>query len=155
MSQSEELHSRELYRRGLSRVQLERLFGHQRWLNSGGRAGKQLVSVYKFGAPGKSFIRHDLDGVDLSQAVIGGIAFSRSTLRHARFVGSEISNVLFYGCDVQGADFSGAKLKNVEFKETNYELACFDGADIEQVSWNREDRPHLNAARIPTRCPKL
>lgn len=139
--------------RGLSRVQLERFFRHHQWLNTGGRYGERFIFVEKGSSPGKSFVSQDLDGVDLSRSVIGGISFKGSSLRGARFVGVELRHITFYKCDLEGADFSGATLVDVSFIESNPRQACFDGADTAGVDWDA--KPPAPISRLLTNSPKL
>jgi uncharacterized protein YjbI with pentapeptide repeats len=139
--------------RGLSRVQLERIFLHHQWLTSDGRFGQQFVFVWKTTAHGRSFKNQNLDAIDLSRSVIGGISFSRTTLRSARFLGAELRNILFYECDIEAADFTGAMLKNVSFEKCNYEKAYFNDVDMAQAYWN--SRPPRPIASRSADSPKM
>jgi len=110
-----------------------RLLDHQRWLNSDGRFGKQLVGSELL------FDNCDLEGIDLSRADIEYAYFRGGSVKGARFVGTHLFSATFVGCDVEGADFSNANLRWANFL-TNHEKACLDGADITRTAWNAEQR---------------
>jgi hypothetical protein len=110
----------------LTAVKLQKLFDHQRWLATGGRAGKRLYYRQIWGSTRKDFTNHDLDGMDFSSAQFVNIFFLQCSLRDVRFTGAQLECVTFLGCDLAGADFRCAKLEDVHFEESNYRQATFD-----------------------------
>ena len=71
-----------------SRVALKRLFDHQRWLATHGRAGEKLRLTQSFTAHQKDFGNLDLDGMDFSRASFKYISFILCSLKDARFAGA-------------------------------------------------------------------
>jgi uncharacterized protein YjbI with pentapeptide repeats len=109
---------------------LRRILDHQRWLNTNGAFGKQLVGSEIL------FEECDLDGVDLSRAEIEYAYFNGGNVRSARFVGTCLFNATFDGCDIDGADFSNANLRWANVL-TNPEKAHFEGADLTRTAWTK------------------
>jgi uncharacterized protein YjbI with pentapeptide repeats len=139
------------YERGLSRVQLEQLFNHHRWLASQGRFGERLVLVGS--SQGKLYRNVNLHGVDFSRALLVNVSFISAGLREAHFSGAELRGVIFFSCDVAGADFTDSKLEQVSFKKSNHRQAHFNNVDIEKVYWNGErpvykQRHVINSAKL-------
>jgi uncharacterized protein YjbI with pentapeptide repeats len=116
---------------------LRLLFEHQRWLNSQGRFGRQLV------AEGLKFINLDLDGVDLSYARLPYAYFEGGSMRGCRFVGTFLHSATFDKCDIEETDFTNADLRWAIF-ETNHEQACFDKANLYRTAWTLEEG-HANS----------
>ncbi len=91
------------------------------WLASQGKEGSQL-SLF---AP--DFRGIDLNGLNLSEAIIPG----------ANFAGTELRNIDFYACNLASADFSGATLRDVQLIKSNLDFANFTNATVVGGSWFR------------------
>lgn len=119
--------------KGLGESHLRRLFHHQRWLNTNGEHGGQLVLAR--GSLDATFQRVTFDGTDFSRSILGGRAFNGSSLRQVRFVDAILTNVVFDNCDLTGADFRGARLTYASFKNADCSGADFRGASFVHVSF--------------------
>jgi hypothetical protein len=109
------------------------VFEHQRWLNSKGIYGKQLVGEELW------FKDCDLDGVDFSQADLSYAYFEGGSAKGARFVETDLCNATFDRCNVAGADFTRAGLYQATLA-TNHREACFLDAWRENVAYSMEER---------------
>jgi hypothetical protein len=123
---------------------LRRLYDHQRWLNTGGRAGEQFVGSELL------FKDCDLDGVDFSKVSLEFTTFKGGSLKGARFTKAVLFWTTFDGCDIAGADFGNANLRWAAFL-TNHEQALFEGADLGRTAWNRAQKDQNHREFFPTR----
>jgi uncharacterized protein YjbI with pentapeptide repeats len=126
---------------------LRRLFDHQRWLNTDGRFGAQLVESEL------EIVNCDLAGVNFSRAEIDYAYFAGGTVKGATFRGTFLYNATFDACDVEDADFTDANLSWANFL-TNHEKARLDGADVTRTAWNKaqmkqNDEDDRSSARRP------
>jgi len=94
---------------------------HTLWLASQGKEGSQLTLF------DPDFRGIDLNGLNLSEAIIPG----------AKFAGTELRNIDFYACNLASADFSGATLRDVQLIKSNLDFANFTNATVVGGSWFR------------------
>lgn len=94
---------------------------HMLWLASQAKEGSQLTLF------DPDFRGVDLNGLNLSEAIIPG----------ANFAGTELSNIDFYACNLASADFSGATLRDVQLIKSNLDYANFTNATVVGGSWFR------------------
>jgi hypothetical protein len=116
---------------------LRLLLEHQRWLNSNGRFGQQLV------AEGLRFVNLNLDGIDFSYARLPYAYFEGGSARGCRFVEAFLHSTTFNKCDIEQTDFTNADLRWAIF-ETNHEKARFDKANLYKTAWTLEEG-HTNS----------
>ncbi|MDF0602995.1 pentapeptide repeat-containing protein [Psychromarinibacter sp. C21-152] len=97
------------------------LHQHVLWLESRGQKGSQLTL---FDA---DFRGAELNGLNLSDAIIPG----------ANFSGMVLEDIDFYGSNLASANFSNATLKNVQFIKSNLDYAVLTNTKVIGGSWFR------------------
>jgi uncharacterized protein YjbI with pentapeptide repeats len=81
----------------------------------------------------------DLQGVDLSGAVLRDASFSRASLQGVKLAGAEAPEVRFTSADMTGADLSGAVLRGADFTRTVLRGGSLARADLRQARFFRAD----------------
>ncbi len=94
---------------------------HMLWLASQAKEGSQLTLF------DPDFRGVDLNGLNLSEAIIPG----------ANFAGTELSNIDFYACNLASADFSGAVLTHVDLTKANLDNGDLTNTKVVGGSWFR------------------
>lgn len=97
------------------------LHEHFHWLESRGQKGRQLKLF------DTDFRGTDLNGLNLSEAIIPG----------ANFSGMALEDIDFYGSNLASANFSDATLKNVQFIKSNLDYAVLTNTKVIGGSWFR------------------
>jgi hypothetical protein len=111
----------------------EMLDQHSLWLASATRQGQRISNEdYPVDLSGL-----DLEGVNLSRALLSGANFKGSSLLCARFADAELSTASFIGCDLRNADFKNADVSLAFFHEAKLEGANFQGARTTATLWTR------------------
>ena len=135
----------------LSKVRLQELFDHHRWLASEGRFGRQLTIRQGFTAIRKDFGNKALDGVDFSRVNFRNVMFVLCSLKKAKFAGAQLNNVDFHGCELADADFRGTELREVSFEESNHMEARFDADTV----WSLSTSGTAISYHKPANSPKI
>jgi uncharacterized protein YjbI with pentapeptide repeats len=81
----------------------------------------------------------DLQGVDLTGAVLRDASFARAILRGAKLAGVEAPEARFTSADLAGADLSRANLRGADFTRTTLRGAKLAGADLRRARFFNAD----------------
>lgn len=101
----------------------EALAMHQKWVQSAGKEGKQLI------ADGISLAQRDLTAFDLSDCALANADFAGANLQGVKFSRSHLVNCNFQGARLDAAFFWRATLDGSDLRNTR-----IDGADFSRVS---------------------
>ena len=75
------------------------------------------------------------EGVNLSQAILIGVDFTRAKLEGANLAGADLTEATFYQAQMNRVVFTGATLNRTKFPETQIKHTDFSGSDITNCSW--------------------
>ena len=118
---------------------VNRIYAHQVWEHSDGKAGTQLAELDLDLTDGK------LDGLVLRSAHIGGACFTGSSLRNA-----DLAYCILASADFSGCDMEGIALVKSDLDYANAGKANLAGSNLRKTSWNEASltEANLSGARL-------